>query len=126
MKITPVLFCDAIEPSLDFWVGRLGFEKTVEVPEGDRLGFVILVKDGAELMMQTRASVANDLPAMSEYTRPTGNLFIEVPDFNDLLRRIDGVEVVHPVRDTFYGMREILVREPGGNVMCFAARIEQK
>lgn len=49
-KLTPVLFVPAIEPVLPFWVDRLGFAKTVEVPEGDSIGFVILQKDGVELM----------------------------------------------------------------------------
>ena len=31
-KITPVLFAEEIEPCLKFWVERLGFEKTIEVP----------------------------------------------------------------------------------------------
>jgi hypothetical protein len=52
-KLTPVLMVDAIEPCLPLWVDRLGWNKTVEVPEGDRLGFVILEKDGAEVMYQT-------------------------------------------------------------------------
>jgi hypothetical protein len=37
-KSTPVLFVDAIEPSLAFWRDRLGFSVTVEVPHGDTLG----------------------------------------------------------------------------------------
>ncbi|MGH7635196.1 MAG: hypothetical protein ACRENC_15780, partial [Gemmatimonadaceae bacterium] len=60
-KLTPVLVVDAIEPCLSFWVDRLGFEKTVEVPEGNALGFVILVKDGIEVMYQSRESVRNDV-----------------------------------------------------------------
>ena len=47
MKITPVLIVDEIEKSLPFWIERMGFTKTVEVPEGDGLGFVIVVRDGA-------------------------------------------------------------------------------
>src|SRR4029453_8853944 len=43
-KLTPVLFVGEIEPCLEFWT-RLGFERTAEVPEGDRLGFVLLTKD---------------------------------------------------------------------------------
>jgi hypothetical protein len=122
MKITPVLYMDRIEPSLEVWVDRLGFDKTVEVPDGDALGFVILKHGEAELMLQTRASLAADLPALSEYARPVCGIFIEVDDFGDLLRRVDGMDVVVPVRTTFYGMQEIVVREPGGNLVCFAAR----
>ena len=58
MKITPILIVDEIEPSLNFWVAKLGFEKTVEVPEGDKLGFVILQKEGAEVMLQSRPASA--------------------------------------------------------------------
>ena len=55
-KLTPVIMVDAIEPCVPF-LERVGFAKTAEVPEGDRLGFVILAKDGVEVMYQTRASV---------------------------------------------------------------------
>jgi len=62
VKITAVLIVEEIEKSLGFWVDRMGFEKTVEVPEGDRLGFVILTRNGAELMMQTISSLRKDEP----------------------------------------------------------------
>jgi len=54
-KLTPVLYVDAIEPCLPFWVDRLGFSKTVEVPHENAIGFVILARDGLELMYQTWA-----------------------------------------------------------------------
>jgi hypothetical protein len=123
MKITPVLYMDRIEPSLELWVDRLGFDKTVEVPDGDALGFVILQHGGGELMLQTRRSLVADQPALGEYAHPVCGIFIEVEDWSDLLRRIDGLEVVMPPRTTFYGMQETVVREPGGNLVCFAARV---
>jgi uncharacterized glyoxalase superfamily protein PhnB len=126
MKITPILFVDAIEPSLEFWVGRLGFEKTVEVPEGDKLGFVILNKDGSEIMLQTRESIKKDVSAASQaMLSMTSCLFVEVDNFDDALARVKGAEVIVPERDTFYGMREIYVREPEGQIVGFAARIPQ-
>jgi hypothetical protein len=36
MKLTPVLIVDEIEKSLLFWVDRIGFTKTAEMPEGDK------------------------------------------------------------------------------------------
>ena len=124
MKITAVLLLKEIEPSLKFWVERLGFEKTVEVPEGDRLAFAILVKDGAELMLQTLESAAKDVPTHTPVSAGQSvGLFIEVPDFADLLKRVEGVEVVMAERTTFYGMREIVVREPGGFAVCFASPV---
>lgn len=124
MKITAVLIVEAIEPCLAFWMGRLGFEKTVEVPEGDRLAFAILQKGGTELMFQTRESVAKDVPQMVPGLTGQGiGLFIEVPDFDDLLAKVAGLQVVMPERLAFYGMREIVVREPGGFAVCFASRV---
>src|SRR5271163_507678 len=88
MKITPLIYAPAIEPELKFWVDQLGFTKTVEVPEGDKLGFVILVNGTAELMIQSTASIAKDIPAMLEMARPSACLYIEVGDLDDLLRRV--------------------------------------
>jgi catechol 2,3-dioxygenase-like lactoylglutathione lyase family enzyme len=120
-KVTPILYVDRIEPSLPFWEERLGFERGAEVPHGDALGFVILHKDGTEIMYQTRASVEADAPALAA-GHPTGGsfLFIEVDDLDAVARALDGVEVVVPRRRTFYGADEIFVREPAGNVVGFA------
>lgn len=118
-KLSPVLIVDAIEPCLPFWTERLGFAKVVEVPERDRLGFVILVKDGVEVMYQSRESVRNDVPALAD-TPPGTSLYIEVSDIDAIEQAVQGVEVVVPRRQTFYGADEIGVREPGGNVVLFA------
>lgn len=126
-KLTPVLVVDAIEPSLPFWVERLGFEKTVEVPEGDRLGFVILVKDGVEVMYQSRESVQKDVPKLAELRAGEATaLFIEVSDVESVARAVEGMPVVVPRRTTFYGMDEIGVREPGGHVVMFAQPVPQE
>jgi uncharacterized glyoxalase superfamily protein PhnB len=124
MKLTPVLLVDEIEKSLPFWVDRLGFEKTVEVPEDDRLGFVILVNGGAEVMLQTWASAEKDAPGVVPRSSAMGAaLFVEVEDFADVQRRLQGWEIVLPERTTFYGMREVGVRDPGGHFVVFAARV---
>ena len=67
-KLTPILFVDAIEPCLPFWTERLGFTKATEVPHDGRLGFVILVKDGLELMYQTWDSAAADVSGAARHT----------------------------------------------------------
>jgi Glyoxalase/Bleomycin resistance protein/Dioxygenase superfamily len=123
MKITPVLMVEEIEKSLPFWIDRMGFTKTVEVPEGDRLGFAILVKDGAELMLQTIESVKKDAPRFVPTARSFNvGLFVEVEDFDDIVKRLEGYPIALAERTTFYGMREIGVHEPGGHIVTFAAR----
>ena len=125
MKITTLIYAPEIEPALKFWVDQLGFTKVAEVPEGNKLGFVILVKGTAELMIQSNASIEKDNRAMAEFARPAACLYIEVSDFDDLLKRLGSAPVVVPVRTTFYGMKEIGVREPGGNIVLFGAKAQQ-
>lgn len=118
-RISPILFVDAIEPVLLFW-DRLGFQKTAEVPHEGRCGFVILEKDGLEVMYQTRASIEDDAPAMGRTPVGGSILYLEVDDIEHVIVAMEGEEVVVPRRKTFYGADEIFVREPGGHVVGFA------
>jgi len=120
-KLTPVLMVEQIEPCLPLWIDRLGWTKTVDVPEGDKIGFAILTKDGAELMYQTWASVEKDMGRPP--SRPQGTsvgLFLEVSDLDDIVKRLAGVPLVLERRKTFYGMEEIGVAEAGGHTVVFA------
>ena len=130
-NLTPVIIVDQIEPCLPFWIERLGFQKTAEVPEGNKLGFVILVKGNVQIMYQTRASVARDLgTAVEPGIHPASGainankdlvtLYIQVEKLDPVMAALKGIEVVVPERKTFYGAREFGVREPGGIVVLFA------
>jgi hypothetical protein len=118
-KVTPLIYVEEIEPCLDFW-RKVGFEKTVEVPHADKLGFVILVSGDIEIMYQTRASVSEDIPSLSTSPMRGSFLFIEVDDLDAIERALEGVTPVVPRRKTFYGADELIVREPAGNIVTFA------
>jgi uncharacterized glyoxalase superfamily protein PhnB len=121
-KITPVLFAAEIEPCLKFWVERFAFEKTVEVPDGNKLAFAIVQKGGVELMYQSFASADKDAPASTAQAVRKGPtfLYVEVENLEDTVGALKGVEVVMPVRTTFYGSREIGVTDPAGHFVTFA------
>jgi len=125
-KLTPVLFVEKIEPVLPFWTEHLGFVKTVEVPDGDRLAFVILQQGAVEVMYQTYASVEKDLPAILPDVRkgPTF-LYIEVENLDALKPALKSATVYLPERNTFYGAREIGVRDPAGHFLTFAQLVSQ-
>jgi uncharacterized glyoxalase superfamily protein PhnB len=120
-KLTPVLFVEKIEPVLPFWTEHLGFNKTVEVPEADRLAFVILQRGSVEVMYQTYASAEKDLPAIARDVRkgPTF-LYIEVESLDALKPALKSADVYLPERTTFYGAREIGVKDPAGHFLTFA------
>ncbi len=127
-RITPVLYVEEIEPCLKFWTERIGFTNAAQVPDGNKIGFVMLQKDGTEIMYQTFASQEKDVAeapkagrALVEAARkgPTF-LFIEVEKLDPLIAAMKGVELVLPERKTFYGSREIGVRDPAGHYIIFA------
>jgi uncharacterized glyoxalase superfamily protein PhnB len=122
-KITTVLAVEALEPSIEFWKNRLGFEVTVTVPHEDTLGFAILVKDGLEVMLQSVASILADLGSSTgEVNGRSAALFIEVADVDAVEKALAGYPIEMPRRQTFYGTTEIGVREPGGHFVVFAQR----
>jgi len=121
-RITPVLLVKEIEPLIPFWVDRLGFAKTVEVPDGNKLGFVIFQKGSVEVMYQTYASVEKDAPpSMSAEARkgPT-YLYVEVDNLDAVLAAMKDAKLVMPVRTAFYGMKEFAVKDPAGHFITFA------
>ena len=121
-KITPVLLVSEIEPVLPFWLDRLGFTKTIEVPDGNKLAFVAFQKGSVEVMYQTYHSVEKDAPpAMAAQARkgPT-YLYVEVDNLDAVLNAMKDTPKVMPERTAFYGMREFAVQDPGGHFITFA------
>jgi uncharacterized glyoxalase superfamily protein PhnB len=117
-KLSPVLFVDRIEPCLAFWES-LGFARIAEVKEGEGLGFVLLQHGPVEVMYQSRASLAKDVPAL-RHEPSHAALYLDVTDLDEVEKSVKSATVVFPRRTTFYGARELGVREPGGNLVTFS------
>lgn len=121
-KITPVLFVQDVEPCLKFWEERFGFQRTAEVPDGEKLAFAMLQRGSVELMYQSYASADQDVgTTISQVVRkgPTF-LYLEVDNLDETITAIQGAEVVMPVRKTFYGSTEIGIKDPAGHYVTFA------
>jgi hypothetical protein len=118
-QITSVLLVEAIEPVLPLWEQKLGFTRVAEVPHEGRLGFVILARDGAQVMIQTHASLQVDLPKVAARA-PTSVLYVDVASLAPAAEPIAGAEVVVPERTTSYGAREIWIRDAAGQILGFA------
>ncbi len=119
-KVTPILFVAEIEPCLKFWES-LGFQKTMEVPEGGKLGFIILQKGTIELMYQSFASVEKDMPAiLSSVRQGPSFLYVEVDKLDSIRGAVKNAPVYMTERTTFYGSKEIGVKDPAGHYVTFA------
>jgi uncharacterized glyoxalase superfamily protein PhnB len=120
-KITTILFAEELEPCIKFWTERLGFQKTMEVPEGNKIGFAIVQKAGLELMYQSFASAEKDNAATGAAVRKGPSfLYIEVADLDAALEATKGAKIVMPVRTTFYHSREFGIKDPAGHFLIFA------
>ena len=121
-KSTPILHVKSVEPGLKFWTERFGFHKTAEVPEGDHLGFVALENDKVEIMYQTYSGMQTNPanPLAKAVEQGPSFLFMEVPDIKAAEQALKGADIVQPIHDTFYGSKEIVVKEPGGHFVIFS------
>ena len=119
-RITPVLFVKEIEPVLPFWMDKLGFTKTIEVPHGNKIGFVALQKGTTEVMYQSFASLGEDMPLIAETRKGPTFLYIEIDNLDAVRNALKDFKIVQPERTAFYGMREIGFQEPGGHYVTFA------
>ena len=120
-KITPILFAEEIEPCIRFWTEKMGFQKAIEVPEGNKTGFVLLEKSGIELMYQSFSSVDKDNAVIGAAVRTGPSfLYIEVADLDATLEATKGAEMVMAVRTTFYQSKEFGIKDPVGHYLIFA------
>lgn len=121
-RSTPILHVRSVEPSIKFWTERFGFKVAVQVPEGDRIGFVALENGEIELMYQTysgmKAGASN--PLVEAVEKGPSYLFMEVPDIQATIRSLSGAEIVKPLHETSYGAKEVAVKEPGGHFIIFS------
>jgi hypothetical protein len=118
-KVTPVCIVDRVEPSLAFWRDGMGYTMRAEVPHEGAIGFALLENSAGEMMLQSKASLAADLPAVAALA-PDSVLFVEVRSLDAARKGATGAKVLVEERTTFYGMRETVVLDSGGTVVIFA------
>ena len=117
-RATPVLKSGDYPVSRTFFRDRLGFELTEE--GGDPPLFGIFRRDGAVVFV----NAWNGPPAPS-----TGGwtAYFHVDDVDALHRECmaQGLEVRRSPENTVYGMREMELHDPDGNLLCFGTDLDQ-
>ena len=133
--LTPNLMTEDVNASIDFYCNRLGFRFIVGVPTGSEemvsgdpgkapLRWAMLQREEASLMFQARDSLAEEAQTFSHM--PLGasaTFYLEVANLDSLLEHVgEHTEVVVPERVTFYGMREVWIRDNNGYVLTLAEK----
>ena len=92
-----------------------------QIIHGDKLGFVAMQKGNVEIMYQTFASQKKDTSTVTaEISGGHTFLYVEVDKLDAVIQAMKGAEIAVPVRTTFYGAREIGVKDPAGHIIVFA------
>ena len=122
---------DDVNLSADYYVKHFGFKVVRTVPDmknpdSGNWQFAILVNGGATLMIQSRDTLAEDIPAMKHHkTGGTFTLYFDTEDVTALFEKVkDHVTYTHGgLYDTFYGTREFTICDLNGYYITFAQGI---
>ena len=113
LDVTPMLTVTAIEPAIAFYRDALGFECVASSE-----GWACLSRDGVEVMFALpNAHLPFDRPIM------TGSLYLNTDDVDGWWEQVkDRCEVIYPIEDFEYGMREFAIRDNSGYLLQFGKR----
>jgi catechol 2,3-dioxygenase-like lactoylglutathione lyase family enzyme len=119
-KITPILIVNSVDRTLPFWRDELGYEVVHTVPHEGQTGFAILKREDSELMLQSAASVKDDLkiPGAGQVGRVL--LYADVDSLDKTMATISKDKVLIPKRKTSYGATESWIETPSGTILGLA------
>jgi uncharacterized glyoxalase superfamily protein PhnB len=117
-RIVAMIHVPDVRATVD-WYTSIGFKLRGQNEEDGELNWASLTLGEGEIMLQSSGKA-------SGARRREFDLYIWVDDVDDLARRIrDRVEVVVDLNDTFYGMREFIIRDINRFWITFGQPIEK-
>jgi uncharacterized glyoxalase superfamily protein PhnB len=133
--LTPNLMTEDVNASIRFYCSYLGFSLQMGLPLGTEnpvneisddvpLQFAMLDKEGAMLMFQHHRSLADECSFFAEMpVAASATYYLQVENLEELLTGLgDDVETVMSERVTFYGMREMWIRDNNGYIVTLAQK----
>ncbi len=133
-SLSPNLMVSSLAASLAFYVDGIGGDiaftldqdQNADMSGGiiDNAVFASLRMGTSEMMLQETSSLAADVPgALEDDALPGGTMsvYFRVDDVSQVLERIGDVDVVKASELTWYGMREVWVRDPDGYLVTIGA-----
>lgn len=122
--ITPYLICRNATAAIDFYKRAFGAEELYRIDAGGTIGH-------AEMRIGNRIfMMADEFPPSAMSPESMGgspvSLYIYVDDVDSFTERAvaEGLEVIKPVSDQFYGDRSGHFRDPFGHLWGFATHME--
>lgn len=120
--LSPILWTKDLEKTISFYTTVLGFTSRSQFPD-----FVSLIRDGVEIMfVKPHNEPENENPEEPFFPKPilTGSLYITIQHVNELWTNLkDKVEVISPLCDQEYKMRDFSIRDNNGYELVFGENI---
>jgi uncharacterized glyoxalase superfamily protein PhnB len=113
-KVVPMIHVSDVRATVD-WYESIGFTVTDTYDDGgEGLSFAILSFGSSEVMFSSGGQPSNQ-------NRREVDLYVYVDNVDDLYRSLqDRVEIVKALHNTFYGMREFIIRDVNRFWLTFA------
>ncbi len=103
-KMVPMIHVPDVRATAEWYEAR-GFQVVRTHAEEDVMSWALLAFGSSELML-------NEGGSASAAHRREVDLYIHVDDVDATFARLEGrVEIFEPLHDTFYGMREFIIRD---------------
>jgi uncharacterized glyoxalase superfamily protein PhnB len=121
-SLTPNLIVSDMAASVAFYRDVLGFTISESVPEAPPYVFAWMKRDDVNVFLNDAKPVVEQFPTLT--IGRTSVLFIVVDAVDELFQSVaPRAQVVMPLTDQFYGMREFAVLDPDGYLITLAQRI---
>jgi uncharacterized glyoxalase superfamily protein PhnB len=122
MKVThlfPMLATENLAQTIEFYTQNLGFECQGKYPEENPC-WASLCQGNVEIAFNlSNAYTAFEKPLL------TGSIYLNVENIDELWEKLkDTVEIVYPIENFDYGMREFGIRDCNGYVLNLGQNIE--
>ena len=121
-SLAPNLVVADVNETVNFYTSVLGFTFITSVPQEGTFHWAMVQRDQVTVMFQTRESLQEDMPALQIGSGGSpGTFFIRIEGVEEYASRLRGtVRMVHDLRTTFYGMKEITIQDLNGYYLTFA------
>ena len=128
--IVPNLMVSDMRAAIAFYRDLLGMTVTMMLTpdrsmhtdgDGQDAYFATLEWQGSQLMLQTRQSLAEELPGFDAPPSPAGTVYFRGFAPDAIADRVGAGQIVKGPVLQWYGMKELYLRDPDGHIICLGA-----
>jgi RimJ/RimL family protein N-acetyltransferase len=119
-NLVPMLYTGNIQQTIDFYTNTLGFSLDKTNQQEKQISWCSLSSNSVSVMFTTLEALAGSSDA-----RMTGSLYVHTNDVDGLWKKHnENCEIVYPIEDFSYGMREFGIRDNNGYLLAFGQPVK--